>query len=67
MPFVDVTEAVIVPVPFLLLDHRIARMNGGSNEDSNLGTLCDECHKQKTKIDYKIRKRRRLELKRREE
>ena len=51
---------------YLEVDHRIALMNGGSNEDSNLGTLCDDCHNKKTRLDYKIRKRRQLEEQRRE-
>ena len=45
----------------LEVDHRIALMNGGSNSVSNLGTLCESCHNQKTRYDYAIRKRRRKE------
>lgn len=40
-------------------DHRIALMNGGDNSMKNLGTLCDECHKEKTRYDWSIQRRRR--------
>jgi 5-methylcytosine-specific restriction protein A len=30
------------------VDHVIARSNGGTNDDSNLMSLCHECHSQKT-------------------
>lgn len=43
-------------------DHRIALMNGGSNEITNLGTLCDSCHVEKTRYDWSIHRRRRKEL-----
>ena len=42
----------------LEVDHRIALMNGGDNSKDNLGTLCDSCHKKKTRLDYRVRKRR---------
>lgn len=42
-------------------DHRIALMNGGDNSIENLGTLCDDCHKQKTRYDWSIKRRRRKE------
>ena len=42
----------------LEVDHRIALMNGGDNEIDNLGTLCDDCHNKKTRLDYRIRKQR---------
>jgi len=45
----------------LEVDHRIALMNGGDNSKDNLGTLCDSCHNTKTRLDYKIRKRRQKE------
>ena len=45
----------------LEVDHRIALMNGGDNSKDNLGTLCDSCHNKKTRLDYKIRKRRQQE------
>lgn len=38
----------------LEVDHRIALMNGGSNEPSNLFTLCDICHTEKTRMDRSI-------------
>lgn len=40
-------------------DHRIALMNGGDNSFENLGTLCDSCHKEKTRYDWSIQRRRR--------
>ena len=46
----------------LEVDHRIALMNGGDNSIDNLGTLCDECHNEKTRYDYAIRKRRKKEV-----
>ena len=45
----------------LEVDHRIALMNGGDNSKENLGTFCDRCHNTKTRLDYKIRKRRQVE------
>ncbi|RCP29412.1 HNH endonuclease, partial [Escherichia coli] len=30
------------------LDHRIALQFGGGNEETNLWTLCTECHRQKS-------------------
>lgn len=33
------------------IDHLIPRAQGGSNDDSNLRPMCDECHKAKTKED----------------
>jgi 5-methylcytosine-specific restriction enzyme A len=32
-------------------DHKIALANGGQNRESNLQTLCDWCHKEKTAED----------------
>jgi 5-methylcytosine-specific restriction enzyme A len=32
-------------------DHKIALTNGGENRESNLQTLCDWCHKEKTAGD----------------
>ena len=37
------------------IDHRIPREQGGSNDESNLQPLCNECHKRKT--DAEGRKR----------
>ena len=45
----------------LEVDHKIALMNGGGNGKENLATLCDSCHTKKTRLDYKIRKRRQHE------
>ena len=42
----------------LEVDHRIALMNGGDNSMENLGTLCDDCHNEKTRYDWSIQKRR---------
>jgi len=42
----------------LEVDHRISLMNGGDNSKENLGTLCDSCHKKKTRLDFETRKRR---------
>ena len=33
------------------VDHIIALVNGGSDDDSNKQPLCDECHKTKTAAD----------------
>ena len=49
----------------LEVDHRIALMNGGDNEINNLGTLCDDCHNKKTRLDYRVRKQREKEALRR--
>ena len=46
----------------LEVDHRRALMNNGDNSPENLGTLCDDCHNKKTRLDYKIRKQRRKVL-----
>jgi 5-methylcytosine-specific restriction protein A len=37
-------------------DHIKSLDDGGSNDDSNLQLLCEECHKQKTAVDrgYKL-------------
>jgi len=39
------------------VDHRIALVNGGSDEDSNLWLLCSTCHADKTRLDlgHKVR------------
>ncbi|WP_316886413.1 HNH endonuclease [Ralstonia thomasii] len=46
-----------VPVLKGEVDHKVPLEEGGSNDDSNLWLLCDECHKEKTARDrgYKIR------------
>lgn len=44
----------------LELDHAQALMNGGSNDPSNLWTLCDDCHSAKTVLDFQLRRDRRL-------
>lgn len=36
-------------------DHIIAIINGGSNRESNLQTLCDWCHKAKTRVDVALK------------
>ena len=41
------------------VDHKIALMNGGNNELDNLALLCDECHKDKTALDWEVQKKRR--------
>lgn len=46
----------------LEVDHGIALMNGGDNSDGNLGTLCDECHNEKTRYDWSIKRKRRKML-----
>jgi 5-methylcytosine-specific restriction protein A len=33
------------------VDHIIALMNGGTNDDSNMESLCDDCHVMKTRAD----------------
>jgi len=33
------------------VDHKLALVNGGSNDDSNLQLLCSICHKDKTATD----------------
>lgn len=42
----------------LEVDHMRALENGGTNDISNLATLCDECHKIKTKYDNSLRRKR---------
>lgn len=42
----------------LEVDHRRALMNGGTNDESNLFTLCDKCHTVKTKYDNSLKKKR---------
>lgn len=37
------------------IDHRIPREQGGSNEESNLQPLCNECHQAKTAAEAKAR------------
>jgi len=37
------------------IDHRIPREQGGSNDESNLQPLCNECHKAKTDGEAKAR------------
>lgn len=37
------------------IDHIIALVNGGTNEDSNLWLLCSLCHRDKTYIDLGYR------------
>ncbi|WP_256983163.1 HNH endonuclease [Caballeronia sordidicola] len=34
-----------------IVDHKIALVNGGSNDDSNLQLMCTECHRIKTATD----------------
>jgi len=36
------------------VDHIVALVNGGSDDDSNKQPLCDECHKVKTTIDLRL-------------
>lgn len=42
----------------LEVDHIRALMNGGSNNKSNLATLCDDCHTIKTRLDSSLRRKR---------
>lgn len=42
----------------LEVDHKRALMNGGDNSLGNLATLCDECHKIKTRMDNSLRRKR---------
>ncbi len=42
----------------LEVDHKVALMNGGANAESNLATLCDDCHLAKTKMDNSLRRQR---------
>ena len=42
----------------LEVDHRIALSNGGDNSMENLGTLCDDCHTIKSRLDGSIRRQR---------
>ena len=39
-------------------------MNGGDNSMENLGTLCDDCHNEKTRYDWSIQKRRKRQAER---
>lgn len=42
----------------LEVDHMRALMNGGSNSPTNLATLCDDCHTEKTRMDNSLRRKR---------
>jgi 5-methylcytosine-specific restriction endonuclease McrA len=42
----------------LEVDHMRALQNGGTNDLSNLATLCDDCHLIKTKYDNSLRRKR---------
>lgn len=42
----------------LEVDHMRGLQNGGSNEPSNLATLCDDCHTEKTRMDNSLRRKR---------
>lgn len=42
----------------LEVDHMRGLQNGGSNDMSNLATLCDDCHTEKTKMDGSLRRKR---------
>ena len=46
----------------LEVDHRVALMNGGTNDLSNLATLCDACHLAKTRMDGSLRRQREKNL-----
>lgn len=46
----------------LEVDHRVALMNGGSNDLINLATLCDACHLAKTRMDGSLRRQREKNL-----
>ncbi|WP_407691555.1 HNH endonuclease [Robbsia andropogonis] len=39
------------------VDHILALVNGGTNDDSNLWLLCYDCHRDKTRSDlgYKVK------------
>jgi len=50
-------------VGYLEVEHRRALMNGGGNERENLGSLCDPCHNQKTRMDKSLRRQREKLLK----
>lgn len=43
----------------LHLDHVVALVDGGSNEDDNLQLLCGFCHKRKTGLEKRRRSERR--------
>ena len=49
----------------LEVDHKRALMNGGTNDPSNLATLCKRCHVEKTAMDKSL-KRKRESLKKKE-
>ena len=42
----------------LEVDHMRGLQNGGDNSAENLATLCDECHKEKTRMDNSLRRQR---------
>jgi len=48
---------------YLEVEHRRALMNGGGNERENLGSLCDSCHNEKTRMDKSLRRQREKLLK----
>lgn len=40
------------------VDHDVPLEQGGSNDDSNLNLLCDDCHKAKTAAEARVRAQR---------
>jgi hypothetical protein len=42
----------------LEVDHKRALMNGGTNDPSNLATLCKKCHVEKTSMDKSLKRKR---------
>jgi 5-methylcytosine-specific restriction protein A len=39
------------------IDHKVPLEQGGSNDDSNLHPLCNDCHEAKTTAEAKVRAR----------
>lgn len=44
------------PVPATEVDHIVPRVDGGSDEDSNLQSLCKSCHSSKTRREINARR-----------
>ena len=50
----DCGRNIRIGTPFQT-DHIIALVNGGKNRESNLQSLCDDCHAIKTRADVKAK------------
>lgn len=44
------------------LDHKVALVNGGTNEESNLAGICKQCHIRKTAKDLGYKEKKQIGL-----